>query len=64
MLGTLPEKEREVIKLRFGFDGKEYTLEEIGELYELTRERIRQIESKALKRLKHPAKSRQLIYHL
>lgn len=57
-LATLSERERDIIIMRFGLDGiSERTLEEIGQLYELTRERIRQIESKALKRLSHPVRS-------
>lgn len=60
-LGTLSEREREIIIMRFGLDRiSERTLEEIGQLYELTRERIRQIESKALKRLSHPERARKL----
>ena len=63
VLDALPEREREVIKLRFGFYGKELTLEQIGELYDLSRERIRQIEAKAINRLKRPSRARELIYH-
>ena len=52
---TLPEREENILKLRYGLvDGNEYTLEEVGQIYGLTRERIRQIEFKALKRLRHP----------
>lgn len=53
---TLTEREKEVIALRFGvYDGIEHTLAEIGELYEVSRERIRQIEAKALKKMRnHP----------
>ena len=55
LLNTLPEREKEIIKLRYGLiDGKELTLEELGKIFGVTRERIRQIESKALKRLRHP----------
>ena len=55
LLNTLPEREKEILKLRHGIvDGNELTLEELGQIYGLTRERIRQIESKALKRLRHP----------
>ena len=61
VLGTLTEREQEILRLRVGFDnGRPMTLEEVGELYGLTRERIRQIESKALRKLKHPNKSRLL----
>lgn len=60
-LDVLTPREQEVIKLRFGFvDGQAKTLEEIGEKIGVTRERIRQIESKALKKLKHPARSNML----
>lgn len=51
LLDTFPEKERGVIRMRFGFNGREYTLKEIGEIYEFTGERIRQIEKKVLKGL-------------
>ena len=60
-LSYLTDREREVIKLRFGFlDGRKYTLDEIGRQYKLTRERIRQIESLALKKLRSPRRSRKL----
>lgn len=55
LLDTLPQREHEVLSLRYGLeDGNELTLEEVGQIYNLTRERIRQIESKALRRLRHP----------
>lgn len=55
----LTEREREILKLRFGFiDGTCHTLEDIGQRFDVTRERIRQIEGKALKKLKHPARAR------
>ena len=58
---TLPPRETRILRLRFGLeDGKNYTLEEVGEKFGLTRERIRQIESKALRRLRHPRRARQL----
>jgi len=61
VLSTLSEREREVLKLRFGLvDGYNRTLEEVGQVFEVTRERIRQIEAKALKKLRHPARSRRL----
>jgi RNA polymerase primary sigma factor len=59
LLSSLTEKEREILELRFGLDGKNpMSLKEIGELYNLTKERIRQIEKKALERLRNPAKSK------
>ena len=60
-LGTLNEREATIVKLRFGLnDGETMTLEQIGERFGVTRERIRQIESKALKKLRHPARSAKL----
>ena len=65
VLKTLPKREREVIKMRFGLgDGYFLTLEEVGLYFNVTRERIRQIEAKALRRLKHPLRKRKLKYHL
>ncbi|MCC8106207.1 MAG: sigma-70 family RNA polymerase sigma factor [Clostridiales bacterium] len=62
VLDTLPERERNVICLRFGFvDGKIWTLEEIGEQYHVTRERIRQIEAKALRKLRLPSRRSLLV---
>ena len=62
VLNTLNPREREILKLRFGLgkDGYRHTLEEVGRIFNVTRERIRQIESKALRRLKHPTRSREL----
>ena len=61
VLGTLTPREARVLRLRFGLDdGVPYTLEEVGEKFGLTRERIRQIEGKALRRLRHPRRARQL----
>jgi len=61
VLGQLPFREREVLKLRYGLEtGHVYTLGEIGALFQLTRERIRQIESKALRKLQHPSRARVL----
>ncbi len=60
-LESLSEREREVLELRFGLkDGKEHTLEEVSRYFDVTRERIRQIEAKALRKLRHPARSREL----
>ena len=60
-LESLTERERDVILLRFGFiDGREHTLEEVGAKFHVTRERIREIEAKALRKLRHPARSRLL----
>ncbi len=61
MLSTLSPREARILKLRFGLlNGRSYTLEEVGRKFGLTRERIRQIEGKALRRLRHPRRSRQL----
>ena len=61
VLATLSEREREVLKLRFGLeDGYSRTLEEVGHIFEVTRERIRQIEAKALKKLRHPGRNKRL----
>jgi RNA polymerase primary sigma factor len=61
VLSTLPPREARVLRLRFGLDnGQVYTLEEVGQKFGLTRERIRQIEGKALRRLRHPRRARQL----
>jgi len=60
-LAVLSEREREVLELRFGLiDGKDHTLEEVGQYFKVTRERIRQIEAKALRKLRHPTRSRHL----
>lgn len=65
VLGTLTPREARVLRLRFGLDNdKAYTLEEVGEKFGLTRERIRQIEGKALRRLRHPRRARQLKEYL
>ncbi|MBG0766829.1 sigma-70 family RNA polymerase sigma factor [Sphaerochaeta halotolerans] len=59
LLSTLSDKEREIIELRFGLEGKNpMSLKEIGELYNLTKERIRQIEKKAIERLRNPSRSK------
>jgi RNA polymerase primary sigma factor len=60
-LGALSERERQVLELRFGLvDGKDHTLEEVSRYFNVTRERIRQIEAKALRKLRHPTRSRHL----
>ncbi len=60
-LAVLSDREREVLELRFGLvDGKDHTLEEVGQYFNVTRERIRQIEAKALRKLRHPTRSRYL----
>jgi RNA polymerase primary sigma factor len=62
VLSTLTQREKEIIKMRFGLDqsGEERTLEEVGKHFNVTRERIRQIEAKALAKLRHPSRSRRL----
>ncbi|HEX7619996.1 MAG TPA: sigma-70 family RNA polymerase sigma factor [Anaerolineales bacterium] len=65
VLGTLTPREARILRLRFGLDtGTPFTLEEVGEKFGLTRERIRQIEGKALRRLRHPRRARQLKEYL
>ncbi len=65
VLGTLTAREARILRLRFGLDsGVPFTLEEVGEKFGLTRERIRQIEGKALRRLRHPRRARQLKEYL
>lgn len=64
-LASLSEREREVLELRFGIkDGREHTLEEVSRYFDVTRERVRQIEAKALRKLRHPSKSRELREYL
>ncbi len=65
VLGTLTDREQKVLLLRFGLvDGKTRTLEEVGKEFSVTRERIRQIEAKALRKLRHPSRSKKLIDYL
>lgn len=60
-VGTLTEREKKVLELRFSFgDGYSKTLEEVGKQYRVTRERIRQIEAKALRKMRHPKRIKQL----
>ena len=61
VLETLTFREREIIKLRYGIgDGYTYTLEEVGKIFKVTRERVRQIEAKAVRKLQHPVRARKL----
>jgi len=61
VLQTLTFREREIIKLRYGIgDGYTYTLEEVGKIFKVTRERVRQIEAKAVRKLQHPVRARKL----
>jgi RNA polymerase primary sigma factor len=61
VLKTLTPREEKIIKMRFGLeDGSEHTLEEVGQTFAVTRERIRQIEVKALRKLRHPSRSHKL----
>jgi RNA polymerase primary sigma factor len=61
VLATLTPRDEKILKLRYGVDEKQdYTLEQVGEVFNVTRERIRQIEAKALRKLRHPSRSRRL----
>ena len=61
VLNSLTDRERKVLDLRYGLtDGEEKTLEEVGQEFNVTRERVRQIEAKALRKLRHPSRSRKL----
>ena len=61
LLKTLTYREREIIRLRYGLgDGYTYTLEEVGRIFKVTRERVRQIEAKAVRKLQHPVRSQHL----
>lgn len=65
VLATLTPREEKVLRMRFGLGEKtDYTLEEVGQVFKVTRERVRQIEAKALKKLKHPIRSRRLKYFI
>ena len=65
VMSTLSDREKTVLKLRFGIeDGHPRTLEEVGRVFAVTRERIRQIEAKALRKLKHPTRARKLREYL
>lgn len=65
LLGSLTPREAKVLKLRFGIGvDKDYSLEEVGKTFDVTRERIRQIEAKALRKLRHPSRSDRLRAHL
>ena len=60
-MSSLTPREERVLRMRFGLiDGKSHTLEEVGKEFDVTRERIRQIESKALRKLRHPSRSKKL----
>ena len=62
VLKTLSYREREIIKLRYGLgDGYSYTLEEVGHIFKVTRERIRQIEAKAVRKLQQPSRAQELL---
>jgi RNA polymerase primary sigma factor len=61
VLESLDYREREILRLRYGLaDGYSYTLEEVGKIFSVTRERVRQIENKAVRTLQHPARARRL----
>ena len=61
VLATLTAREEQILRMRFGIGQKsDFTLEEVGQQFSVTRERIRQIEAKALRKLKHPSRSRKL----
>ncbi len=61
ILGTLTDREADVLRMRFGmYDGKTHTLEEVGQIFGVTRERIRQIENKAIRKLRHPSRAKKI----
>ena len=63
ILGTLTEREADVLRMRFGmYDGRTHTLEEVGQIFGVTRERIRQIENKAIRKLRHPSRAKKIRY--
>ena len=63
ILGTLTEREADVLRMRFGmYDGRTHTLEEVGQIFGVTRERIRQIENKAIRKLRHPSRAKKIKY--
>ena len=64
VLSTLSPREEKILRLRYGFDGREKTLEEIGAELHVTRERIRQIELRALRKLRHPSRAHRLMRFL
>ena len=65
VFGTLSYREREIIKLRYGIgDGFSYTIDQIGQMFKVTRERIRQVEAKALRKLQQPGRSQELVEFL
>lgn len=64
ILSTLPQREAQILRMRFGFDGEPKTLEDIGKEFGLSRERIRQLESKALQKMRHPMRSTKLKEYL
>ena len=64
MLSNLKPREEEIIRLRYGFDGPEQTLEQVGNKFNITRERVRQIENKVIRKLRHPSKAKILREYL
>ena len=60
VLAMLKPRECEIMRLRFGFDGPSLTLEEVGQVFDVTRERIRQIEHKCIRKLRHPSKAKRI----